>query len=170
LWQFQAEEEQIFSTQGIYLLDHALSKVTKSGTAKSLTWRLNGAEVAGKTGTTNDQRDSWFVGYDDKSLITTWLGRDDNKATELTGSSGALVLFAEFMKKNSVVNKVRLVPENIAMTNFESSSGNAVSIECHDMVSYPAITTGLLIEPHCLSKKEPVKVKETSWFKSLFGS
>jgi penicillin-binding protein 1B len=169
LWQFEAKEEQLFSTHGIYLLDHALSEVTKRGTAKSLTWRLNGAELAGKTGTTNNQRDSWFVGYDNQNLITTWLGRDDNKATELTGSSGALVLFTQFMQKNGVVNKVRVVPDNIAMTNFESSSGKAVSIECLEMVSYPAITTGLLIEPHCLAKKEFTKEKKTSWFKRLFG-
>ncbi len=169
LWKFKSQEEQLFSTQGIYLLDHALSQVTKRGTAKSLTWRLNGAELAGKTGTTNEQRDSWFVGYDNQNLITTWLGRDDNKATELTGSSGALVLFAQFMIKSGVINKVRKIPENIAMTNFESNSGKAVNVECLEMISYPAITTGLLIEPHCLTKKEPVKEKETSWFKSLFG-
>ncbi len=128
LWKFEQPKEQLFSTQGVYLLDHALSKVTKTGTAKSLTWRLNGAELAGKTGTTNEQRDSWFVGYDNESLITTWLGRDDNKATQLTGSSGALVLFYDFMKKNCVNKKVREVTENISMTKFESSSGNAVSV------------------------------------------
>lgn len=169
LWQFEPQEEQLFSTQGIYLLDHALSQVTKVGTAKSLTWRLSAAELAGKTGTTNEQRDSWFVGYDNQNLITTWLGRDDNKATELTGSSGALVLFSGFMSKNGVINKVRKTPENIAMINFESSSGNAVSIECLEMVSYPAITTGLLVEPHCLAKKEPEKEKKVSWFKKIFG-
>jgi penicillin-binding protein 1B len=169
LWQFEQEEEQLFSTQGIYLLDHALSQVTKVGTAKSLTWRLNASELAGKTGTTNEQRDSWFVGYDNQNLITTWLGRDDNKATELTGSSGALVLFAQFMKKNGVINKVRKTPGNIAMTSFESNSGNAVSIECHEMVSYPAITTGLLIEPHCLAKKKLTEEKKSSWLEKIFG-
>jgi penicillin-binding protein 1B len=169
LWQFEPQEEQLFSTQGIYLLDYALSQVTKVGTAKSLTWRLSGAELAGKTGTTNEQRDSWFVGYDNKNLVTTWLGRDDNKPTNLTGSSGALVLFAQFMKKNGVINKSRLMPENIALTKFEVSSGIAVSVECAEMISYPAITTGLLIEPHCLTKKEPEKEKETSWFKNIFG-
>jgi penicillin-binding protein 1B len=169
LWQFKTQEEQLFSTQGMYLLDHALSQVTKVGTAKSLSWRLNGAELAGKTGTTNQQRDSWFVGYDNENLITTWLGRDNNKETQLTGSSGALVLFAQFMNKHGVVNKVRKMPENIAMTDFESSSGNAVSIECLEMVSYPAIITGLLIEPHCLTNREPAKKKESSWFNKIFG-
>ncbi|WP_190278363.1 penicillin-binding protein 1B [Colwellia hornerae] len=168
LWQFEAPDEQLFSTQAMYLLDHALSQVTEVGTAKSLTWRLDGAAVAGKTGTTNDQRDSWFIGYDNENLVTTWLGRDDNKPTNLTGSSGALVLFAQFMNKNGVVNKSRLIPENIALTNFESSSGIAVSIECAEMISYPAITTGLLIEPHCLGKKAAEKKKKQSWFEQLF--
>jgi len=169
LWQFEPIDEQLFSTQGMYLLDHALSKVTKEGTAKSLSWRLNGADVAGKTGTTNDQRDSWFVGYDNKNLVTTWLGRDDNKATNLTGSSGALVLFAQFMNENGVTNKTRLMPDAISLTQFESTSGIAVSVECAEMISYPAITTGLLIEPHCLGKKKTEKKKKTSWFDKLFG-
>jgi penicillin-binding protein 1B len=168
LWQFEQQIEQLFSEQGIYLIDYALSAVTKKGTAKSLTWRLNGAEVAGKTGTTNDQRDSWFVGYDNKVLVTTWLGRDDNKATKLTGSSGALVLFSHFMKKNGVENKVREVPGNIKITDFEASSGNAVSVECHEMIAYPAITTGLLIEPHCLTKKAQ-KAEKKSWLERIFG-
>ena len=169
LWQFEHQTEQLFSEQGIYLIDYALSKVTKTGTAKSLTWRLNSAEIAGKTGTTNDQRDSWFVGYDNKSLVTTWLGRDDNKGTELTGSSGALVLFSHFMKKNGVVNKTRQVPENIKATNFEASSGNAVSVECDKMIVYPAITTGLLIEPHCLTRKTVKEAVKKSWLEKLFG-
>ncbi len=169
LWQFEQQTEQLFSEQGIYLIDYALSKVTKTGTARSLTWRLKGAEVAGKTGTTNEQRDSWFVGYDNQNLVTTWLGRDDNKATKLTGSSGALVLFSHFMKKNGVVNKDRHVPENIKPTNFESSSGNAVSVECDKMIVYPAIITGLLIEPHCLTKKVVKEELKKSWLEKLFG-
>ena len=169
LWQFEQKTEQLFSEQGIYLIDYALSKVTKTGTARSLTWRLKSAEVAGKTGTTNDQRDSWFVGYDNKTLVTTWLGRDDNKATKLTGSSGALVLFSHFMKKNGVVNKNRQVPENIKATNFEASSGNAVSVECDKMIVYPAIITGLLIEPHCLTKKAVKEELKKSWLEKLFG-
>jgi penicillin-binding protein 1B len=169
LWQFEQAKEQLFSTQGIYLLDYALSQVTKKGTARSLAWRLKGTELAGKTGTTNEQRDSWFVGYDNENLVTTWLGRDDNKATQLTGSSGALVLFSHFMQKNGVSNKIREKPENVAITLFEVSSGNAVSVECQEMVAYPAITTGLLVEPHCLAKKQQKEEKPLSWLEKLFG-
>ena len=78
----------------------------QKGTAKSLKWRLKDKVVAGKTGTTNDQRDSWFVGYDAKNLVTTWLGHDDNKSTDFTGSSGALTLFANYMNRIGVKSKV----------------------------------------------------------------
>ena len=72
------------------------------------------------------------------------------------------------MKKNGVVNKVREVPGNIKITDFEASSGNAVSVECNEMIAYPAITTGLLIEPHCLTKKAQ-KEEKKSWLEKIFG-
>ncbi|MCI2285747.1 hypothetical protein L3081_23165 [Colwellia sp. MSW7] len=58
LWQFQATNEQVISTNAAYLMDYALTQVTKTGTAKSLTWRLKNHQLAGKTGTSNDLRDS----------------------------------------------------------------------------------------------------------------
>ena len=51
-------------------------------------------DVAGKTGTTNDGRDSWFAGFSGDLLAVSWIGRDDNGGTGLTGSSGALKVWA----------------------------------------------------------------------------
>ena len=157
--------EQRLSENGAYLIDFALSEVTKTGTAKSLTWRLKNKQVAGKTGTTNDQRDSWFVGYDKSQLVTTWIGRDDNQATELTGSSGALVLFAKYMNESGVENKTEKMPSSIVMTKFEASTGNAVLYECQEMVEFPAVSAG--IQPKECQQKAP---KKRSWYESLFGS
>ncbi|MCP6429371.1 hypothetical protein NL523_29065, partial [Klebsiella pneumoniae] len=55
--------------------------------------------LAGKTGTTNDLRDSWFAGYSQDLLAVTWLGRDDNGATRLTGATGALQVWSAFMRE-----------------------------------------------------------------------
>ncbi len=166
LWQFEAANEQVISTNATYLMDYALTQVTKVGTAKSLSWRLKNKIVAGKTGTSNDLRDSWFVGYDNNHLVTTWLGKDNNKSTGLTGSSGALVLFSDFIKKHGVVNKKRIKPDAIAMTLFEQKTGHAVTSQCDNTINYPAISAGIIRQEGCLKEKTGVR----SWFEKLFGN
>jgi len=165
LWQFEDEPEQILSTNGTYLMDYALMEVTKTGTARSLAWRIKAANVAGKTGTSNDLRDSWFIGYDNEHLVTTWLGKDNNDSTGLTGSSGALVLFADYMKKQGVANKINTKPSTIALTLFEQQTGNAVTSDCEGTKSYPAISLGIHLQTTCLTEK----VDSRSWFEKLFG-
>lgn len=166
LWQFEGVDEQLFSSHASYLLDFALSKVTKRGTAKSLTWRLKNKEVLGKTGTTNDQRDSWFVGYDNNHLVTSWVGRDDNKPTKLTGSSGALVLFADYMNKQGVINKQLHRPESVDLVSFEIETGNAVLDDCAETIVLPAITNHLQKLETCSQGSS----KKRSWFDKLFGN
>jgi len=168
LWKNETQTEQRLSNSGSYLLNYALRKVTEQGTAKSLTWRLPSHQLSGKTGTTNQLRDSWFVGFDAKHIVTTWVGRDDNLPTKLTGSSGALVLFADFMKKQGIVDAPLTMPENVAMLNFEQKSGLAVSAECRDVVEYPAVKAGVVIQKNCL-KKQIKKKDKRSWFERLFG-
>ncbi|MBL4942095.1 MAG: penicillin-binding protein 1B [Colwellia sp.] len=165
LWQFVPTRQQIISTNGAFLIDYALTQVTKTGTAKSLAWRLKTHQVAGKTGTSNDLRDSWFIGYDNKHLVTTWLGKDDNKPTGLTGSSGALLLFSDFMKKQGVVNKSSNKPDAVMMTLFEQKTGHAVGSECEATISYPAISAGIVKQQSCLKEK----VDQRSWFEKFFG-
>ncbi|PKF61285.1 penicillin-binding protein 1B [Psychromonas sp. psych-6C06] len=101
LYQRDQSSEQRFSTVAVNQLTNTLSKVTSEGTARSLRWRNPGQSFAGKTGTTNNLKDSWFVGFDSEEVVTTWVGRDDNKSAELTGSSGALVLFSQYMKQKN---------------------------------------------------------------------
>lgn len=165
LWQKQQVSEQRLSKNAAYLLDYALVQVTQTGTAKSLTWRLNNKKVAGKTGTSNALRDSWFIGYDNKHLVTTWLGKDNNAPTGLTGSSGALPLFADFMKRQGVVNKVEEKPAGIVVTLFEQQTGNAVTEECANTVIYPAVRAGIVTSTECLQEK----IDSRSWFEKIFG-
>jgi penicillin-binding protein 1B len=94
--------EQRFSKEAVKQLTDTLHKVTTEGTGRSLRWRNPGQTFAGgKTGTTNNLKDSWFVGFDDKEVVTTWVGRDDNQSAKLSGSSGALVLFSTYMKQKN---------------------------------------------------------------------
>lgn len=82
--------------EAIPLISYALTEVSRRGTA----WRLPGllgqsVDVAAKTGTTNDQRDSWFVGYTDDRLAVVWVGRDDNQPAGITGSTAAMPVWAD---------------------------------------------------------------------------
>ena len=165
LWQFNQTPEQRLSENGAYLIDYALKKVAVSGTARSLTWRLKDTVIAGKTGTSNDLRDSWFIGYDSKHLVTTWLGNDNNEPTGLTGSSGALVVFSDFMKRQGVVNQPYIKPIGINDTLFEQATGNAVTDKCKNTSTYPAVTAGVSITNVCLESKSVLG----GWFDSIFG-
>jgi penicillin-binding protein 1B len=165
LWKFEPVTTKVISTNAAYLMDYALTQVAVTGTARSLTWRLKNSKVAGKTGTSNDLRDSWFVGFDDKNLVTTWLGKDNNKTTGLTGSSGALLLFSDFIKKQGVVNRSVNQPDAVAMTVFETQTGHAVTSDCADTVTYPAISAGISVYKDCLKERPDKK----SWLEKLFS-
>ena len=165
VWQFDQQPQQRISTQAAYLMDYALIQVTKTGTAKSLSWRLKNKVVAGKTGTSNDERDSWFVGYDANQLVTTWVGRDDNKATNLTGSSGALTLFADYMNDYGIVSKKMEIPDGIALVNFDKNTGRAVDADCQNTVQVPAISSYATQPVSCQQPKKDTR----SWFEKIFG-
>lgn len=81
----------------VRLVNHALHDVTVQGTGRQIARSLPGRAVAGKTGTSNDRRDSWFAGFDDRYLLVVWLGLDDNQPTGLTGATGAVPIWTRAM-------------------------------------------------------------------------
>ncbi|MEM7564856.1 MAG: penicillin-binding protein 1B, partial [Pseudomonadota bacterium] len=91
------ESHKLFDQAAMIQLQRAMIGVTETGTARYLSNRFAGKTLAGKTGTTNDARDSWFAGFSQRQLAVVWMGRDDNQPVHLTGSSGALRLWADIM-------------------------------------------------------------------------
>jgi len=81
--------------RAIPLLQYALSRVPHEGTARGLYGQLGRQlAVAAKTGTTDDRRDSWFVGFTDDRLGVVWVGRDDNQPAGISGSTAAMPVWA----------------------------------------------------------------------------
>jgi len=81
-----------------YLVTNAMQQVVKAGTASAMKSKLSPElNIAGKTGTTDDYRDSWFAGFSGDRLAVIWVGRDDNKPTGLSGASGALRVWMDLM-------------------------------------------------------------------------
>jgi len=114
-------------------IGRALSAVMTHGTGRSS--RFSQAGVAGKTGTSDDYRDSWFVGYDDRRLAVVWLGTDDNQTTRLTGAAGALRIWDALMADLGVQPLSPMAAGELAQVDYQT--GLAARPECAATVTIP---------------------------------
>lgn len=161
--------EQLANPEAVFLLDYALQNVMKSGTGRAL-YRNSPKtfNVAGKTGTTNDYRDSWFAGYADDTLGVVWLGRDDNRPIGLTGSSGALRVWGEMMGELPIQSWSKEQPESIEWHWVDPVSRTFVNRPISGAVQLPFICGSTPSERH--GCPEPKRAEEGGWFKWLRGS
>ncbi len=103
LGKIKKSNDLTIARNSIESINTTLHQVTTDGTAAKLSYHYGFKNLYGKTGTTNQGKNSWYVGYDNHYLATFWVGKDNNTATQLTGSSSALVLWADWyqrIKKN----------------------------------------------------------------------
>jgi penicillin-binding protein 1B len=95
--------EQVLSPQMAYMMNELLKGVLDRGTAAmARRWGFT-RPAAGKTGTTNDYKDAWFVGYTPDLLAVVWVGFDGQSKLNLSGAEAALPIWTEFMK-NATAN------------------------------------------------------------------
>ena len=140
LQRFPLSVEPVAPAAPVYLLTAALQDVVREGTAQSLVnWLPAELNVAGKTGTTDDLRDSWFAGYTGDHVAVVWVGRDDNKPTGLTGSSGAMTIWGEMMKNLQPEPLQPVMPENIEMVNVDPAGVQRYDPDCQAGVLMPFI-------------------------------
>ena len=100
LARYPLQIEQVVESEYNTLINFALQEVVRSGTARSVLKDFSyDYGLAGKTGTTDDYRDSWFAGFSGNYLSVVWVGRDDNQPTGLTGASGAARIWSKIMQK-----------------------------------------------------------------------
>ncbi|GAB6066883.1 penicillin-binding protein 1B [Methylothermus subterraneus] len=130
--------QQAIDPGPVYLLNTILQEVVSQGTASSA-YRIlpRSMQVAGKTGTTDDLRDSWFAGFSGDYLAVTWIGRDDNSPTRLTGASGALQLWARLMAKISAQPLALTQPETVEWVWIDSTSGLKAEENCRGARQFP---------------------------------
>lgn len=120
---------QTLDERAVFQINQLLHLVTTRGTARYLKNRLD-VDVAGKTGTTDDLRDSWFAGFSEDRLAVVWLGRDDNQGTGLTGSAGALRLWADIMQQIPLQSLQLSLPETLEMHWIDWQSGGLSEQGC----------------------------------------
>ena len=126
------EGVQVFPARDVYLLVRLMQGVVERGTAasaKNLGFRKT---AAGKTGTTNDKRDAWFIGFTPRTLALTWIGFDDNQPVGVSGSEGAVPMWARFMRDVVAGEESQdfPVPAGIVFTPVDTLSGGIAMELC----------------------------------------
>ncbi|WP_041531392.1 penicillin-binding protein 1B [Syntrophotalea carbinolica] len=168
LQRYPLNVEQVIEPGSNYLLTTALQAVAHEGTAQGLYNRLSPTlDVAGKTGTTDDYRDSWFAGFTGDRLGVVWVGRDDNESTGLTGASGAMGIWADLMLALNPEPLLLSRPENVEHVWIDPPSGLLSDGGCPDAVELPFIVGSAPTESApCGPRSVENSIK--NWFKRIF--
>ncbi len=126
------DDERVFGAEEAYLVTTALEGAVDRGTGRTL--RRLGIEgpMAGKTGTTNEFRDAWFVGYTPDLVIAVWVGFDDGARVGLTGARAALPIFARFVKSALPLEARRPfeIPASVTTADVHAASGLLATDRC----------------------------------------
>ena len=157
LTRYGLEVKQVFDPAALYLINYAMQQTMKNGTGSSA-YRVLPQDLvmAGKTGTTNDGRDAWFAGYTGNYLAVVWLGNDDNKATGLSGGSGALPIWANMMSHLKPVSLNAVQPDNIQWQWLEKSTGKLSAEGCEGAILVPVLPDSVTEASECATNQAPV--------------
>jgi penicillin-binding protein 1B len=137
IWSKSKEVSQVTDYSTSYILNEGLKQVTQNGTAKRIGMYYPKVQYAGKTGTTDDLRDSWFMGFDQNKLTTIWIGKDDNSPVKLTGSQGALTVFLDLQAARKAESITTPKPNDVEVHPVDLNTGEVLSGECGDFVLLP---------------------------------
>ncbi|EKO4006099.1 penicillin-binding protein 1B [Vibrio fluvialis] len=152
---------QAVDQQAAWLTTYAMKRGVLEGTGRYLNSQFGWAALAGKTGTSSDSRDSWFVGVDGREVTTIWLGRDDNQPTKLTGSSGALRVYADYLRYRIPEKLVLPWPQGISTVGFSQSRSGGLELDCNNDFKLP-------VWDAFGSWKKQCENRPTEWLKKLF--
>ena len=117
--------EQVITPEDAYMVTHLLEGVLERGTARSARQKGFSRPAAGKTGTTNDFGDAWFVGYTPDLLAVVWVGFDIRESLGLSGGQAALPIWTEFMKRATVGQPISgfTPPQGVSLVPIDRQTG-----------------------------------------------
>lgn len=167
LQRYPLQVQQAFDADTVYLVNATLQAVANEGTARALGARFGSASgIAGKTGTTNDARDSWFAGFTGAQLAVVWVGRDDNKSMGLTGASGAVPVWGDYMAEVGIQPLHLPASERIELVWIDRATGLRADAGCGNAVQLPFIVgSAPQNDAPCAQPELPRPVE---WLKGLF--
>ena len=150
-----------------YLTHYVLQAVMRIGTGQRAYQQLPAdIVVAGKTGTTNRQRDSWFAGYSADHLGVVWVGNDDNTPTPYTGGSGALPIWSQIISGLSTSSIANAQPDSVNYYWVDQVNGLLSAENCEGAILVPFIVNS---QPTKKTDCEWTQAPIERWFKKWFG-
>ena len=170
LQHYSLKLRQVADPSAVYLLNAAMYEVTRQGTAKRLNTLLpEHLRVAGKTGTTNGLRDSWFAGFSGEHLAVVWVGRDNNEPTGLSGASGALAIWADIMRTIPTQPLNMSLPDDVEWILIDPRSGLLADDACAGAEWIPFVKgTAPIAAAPCANRLRGAAGKTLKWFKDIF--
>jgi membrane carboxypeptidase/penicillin-binding protein len=175
LYRDRLRAKRVATAAASYVTSHLLEGVVEEGTAAAVR-RLGIAQpVAGKTGTTNETKDAWFVGYSPDLIAGVWVGFDDGTPVGLTGAKAALPIWVGFMKEALPAYPIRAfdVPQGVVFRDVDRHTGLLSSSECNDSAPvHEAFVVGTQPVVTCDGQRvegQPrVSGERLNWFERLF--
>ncbi len=113
LYQSFPQAERAVPAQAAYMTLWTMQQVVQRGTGRQLGAKYPNLHLAGKTGTTNNNVDTWFAGIDGREVVITWVGRDNNQPTKLYGASGAMSIYQRYLTNQSPIALNLTAPEDV---------------------------------------------------------
>jgi penicillin-binding protein 1B len=167
--------EQAFPSEPVYLITAAMQGVVRDGTGQALkSWLPPETGIAGKTGTTDEQRDAWFAGFTGDRLAVVWIGYDDNRAARLSGAAAALPPWGDLMAALHPEPLALPRPEGIEHVLIDPASGLRADSGCDGALELPfAQGSAPAGRAPCASAVgtavEEVKQRAKGFWERLFG-
>src|SRR6266478_1626043 len=151
------EEEHVIDPGVAYLVTHLLEGVVDRGTGRPAREAGLTGSAAGKTGTTDDTRDAWFVGFTPEVVAGVWVGLDGGGPTGLTGAQGALPIWTDFVRATSgeASEQDFPVPDDIVWREVDPASGELATAGCPESRHEPFLAG---TEP-----TEPCRLHREAW-------
>jgi len=125
LYQSFPQAERAVPAQAAYMTLWTMQQVVQRGTGRQLGAKYPNLHLAGKTGTTNNNVDTWFAGIDGREVVITWVGRDNNQPTKLYGASGAMSIYQRYLASESPIALDLTAPEDIVNMGVDDN-GNFI--------------------------------------------
>ncbi len=161
--------EKALDPAQVFMINTLMQNGVRTGTGRSLYAQVpESLAVAGKTGTSNDLRDSWFAGFTRDKLAVIWMGLDDDRPARLTGAEGALRVFGDIFKSINTLPGAWTPPEGIELVWIDPDNNLRADESCAGAIQLAFVAGSAPTDYSACAGFGATVNKTMNWFKRWF--